>query len=108
MNGYNFLIPANSKKSQLILGVFTPIDLAIFGTGIVLTGAMLFLFQGMDFKIALITILPALIAGFLVLPVPHYHNVLQLITNIITYTLRRKRYYWKGWCIEYEREEKKI
>ena len=95
----NYLIPANTKKSKLILGFFTPIDLAIFGTGCLITVVLLFLFQGMSLSTAILVLLPALISGFLVVPVPNYHNVLQLITNIVTFFLNRKRYYWKGWCI---------
>ena len=95
----NYLIPANTKKSKLILGFFTPIDLAIFGVGCTITLIMLFLFQGMNLSMALIVLMPAMISGFLVIPVPNYHNVLQLITNIVTFYLNRKRYYWKGWCI---------
>lgn len=95
----NFLIPANTKKSRLILGFFTPIDLVIFGTGCTVTLIMLMIFQNMDFRMALIVIMPALISGFLVIPVPYYHNILQLLTNIILYFINRKRYYWKGWCI---------
>lgn len=100
----NYLIPANTKKSKLILGFFTPIDLIIFGSGCTLTILMLVIFQGMNFTTALIVLLPALISGFLVIPVPNYHNVLQLITNIVTYILGRKRYYWKGWCIPHGEE----
>ena len=97
MNNNNFLIPANTKKSKLILGFFTPIDLAIFGVGCTITVVMLFIFQGLTFNMALIVLMPALISGFLVIPVPNYHNVLQLLTNIVTFILNRKRYYWKGW-----------
>ena len=39
----NYLIPANSKKSQLILGFFTPLDLGLFGTGCGLTLLLLML-----------------------------------------------------------------
>ncbi len=99
-NGQTYLIPANTKKSKLILGFFTPIDLGIFGVGVLITVTMLFLFQGMSFQTALIVLMPALISGFLVIPVPNYHNVLQLLTNIITFLMNRKRYYWKGWCIK--------
>ena len=97
MNQY--LIPANTKKSKLILGFFTPVDLAIFGVGCLITTIMLFVFQGMTFQQALLVLLPAMVSGFLVMPVPNYHNVLQLITNIITFLFNRRRYYWKGWCI---------
>lgn len=30
----NFLIPANTKKSMLIFGVFTTFDLILFGIGV--------------------------------------------------------------------------
>ena len=94
----NYLIPANTKKSKLILGFFTPIDLIIFGVGVSVTIIMLLIFQGMTFNMAIVVLMPALISGFLVIPVPNYHNVLQLITNIVTFIMNRKRYYWKGWC----------
>ncbi len=95
----NYLIPANTKKSKLILGFFTPVDLIIFGSGCTVTIILLLLFQGMTFNVAILILMPALISGFLVIPVPNYHNVLQLITNIFTFLMNRKRYYWKGWCI---------
>ena len=94
----NYLIPANTKKSKLILGFFTPVDLIIFGVGVSVTIIMLLIFQGMTFNMAIVILMPALISGFQVIPVPNYHNVLQLITNIVTFILNRKRYYWKGWC----------
>lgn len=97
MNQY--LIPANTKKSKLILGFFTPIDLVVFGVGCSMTIVMLFLFQSMSFQVALLVLLPAVIGAFLVAPVPNYHNVMQLLTNIILFILNRKRYYWKGWCM---------
>ena len=101
---HNYLIPANSKKSQLILGFFTPIDLIIFGIGCAVTLCLLFLFNNrVDIKGVLLILSPALISAFLVLPVPNYHNVLQLITNIVMFTLGRKRLYWKGWCIRDEK-----
>ena len=98
MNG-NYLIPANTKKSQLIFGFFTPIDLVVFGIGCTITLILLFVFQSMNFQTALLVLLPALISAFLVIPVPNYHNVMQLITNIVMFFMNRKRYYWKGWCI---------
>lgn len=103
-NQNNFLIPANSKKSMLILGWFTPIDLIIFAIGCTFTLIMLFIFNSkMDLGTMILVLAPALIATFLVMPVPHYHNVLQLITNIITFILGRKRFYWKGWCVTDEK-----
>lgn len=100
MKGY--LIPANSKKSQLILGLFTPIDLAIFAIGCTITILTLVIVKTADLGQMILIIAPALISAFLVAPVPNYHNVLQLLTNIIMFYLNRRRYYWRGWCINGE------
>jgi xanthine/uracil/vitamin C permease (AzgA family) len=98
MNGY-YLIPANSKKSILKLGIFTNFDLALFLGGVLIT-VILMLSIHTDSFIGMILILtPALIVSFLVFPVPNYHNVLQLIINIYTfYFVRQRTYKWKGWC----------
>lgn len=98
----NYLIPANTKKSQLILGFFTPTDLIIFVVGCVWSFIMLILVNSLSLPILILIMLPALIATFLVMPVPHYHNVLQLLTNIFNFYTNRRQYYWRGWCI-YER-----
>ena len=101
---HNYLIPANSKKSMLILGFFTPIDLIIFAIGCTFTLIMLFIFTSKsDLTTMIIILAPALISSFLVMPVPNYHNILQLITNIITFLMGRKRFYWRGWCIKDEK-----
>ena len=96
----NYLIPANSKKSMMILGFFTPVDLIIFGIGCTITLTLLFIFNNkVEIGSLLLILSPALLSAFLVLPVPNYHNVLQLLTNIILFFIKRKRFYWKGWCI---------
>ena len=72
MNGY--LIPANSKRSMLIFGIFQTIDLIIFlvGTGITL---LLLLIVPVDtIPSVIIVLLPLLTSAFLVIPVPNYHN----------------------------------
>lgn len=97
MNEY--LIPANSKKSQLILGFLTPIDLGIFLVGLTITLIMLMIFKNPSIGMMIIMLLPLLLATFLVLPVPNYHNILQLITNVLNFFTKRRNYYWKGWCI---------
>lgn len=101
---HNYLIPANSKKSMLILGFFTGVDLIIFGLGCTITLICLFMFNDKVEIGQLVLILsPALVSAFLVMPVPNYHNILQLLTNIIMFVLGRKRLYWKGWCIRDEK-----
>ena len=102
----NYLIPANSKKSQLILGFFTPLDLILFGSGCGLTVLLLMLVRNADLTIMILILLPALVTGFLVTPVLHYHNVLQFIINVISFIFNTRRYYWRGWCVRYDSEDK--
>lgn len=103
MENNSYLIPANSKKSMLILGFFTPVDLAIFGLGLLFSIALLIAVQGATLFLMILIITPALISTFLVLPVPYYHNILQLLTNIYYFLNKNRKYYWKGWCATSEK-----
>ena len=40
-----YLIPANTKRGRLILGWFRPFDLALFGTGLLISLIMLAFLQ---------------------------------------------------------------
>lgn len=100
MNENGYLIPANSKKSMLILGFFNPTDLIIFSTGCVITFILLMTVKTNELKEAFFVILPALIGAFLVLPVPHHHNIRTFIINIYTYFTNRRTFYWRGWCLK--------
>ena len=97
--GNEYLIPANSKKSMLILGFFNPTDLIIFGTGCVITFIFLMTIKTNSLKEAAFVIAPALAGSFLVLPVPNHHNIRTFIGNIYHYFTNRRSYYWRGWCI---------
>lgn len=99
------LIPANSKKSMLILGLFNPTDLIIFCTGVVLTFLLLITIGVSTLKSALIILTPALIASFLVVPIPNQHNIRTFIMNVYNYYTNRRSYYWRGWCIRYGEKE---
>ena len=96
-----YFIPANSKNSMLILGLFNVVDLIIFGTGILITFIFLLVMPKDTMGQLLFVISPGLIASFLVLPFPNHHNMRTLIKNVYNYFTNRKRYYWKGWCINY-------
>ena len=99
-----YIIPANTKRGNLIFSVFRPIDLIVFGTGMGVTILALLIFQNMlnSTAIAIACLAPAAICAMLVAPVPYYHNVLQFIVNIYTYFSERRRYFWKGWCYDVE------
>lgn len=93
-----YLIPANTKRGRLILGWFRPFDLALFGTGILVTTIMLAFLKFGDTWSIIIGLAPALITGFLVMPVPYYHNMLNIIVEGYEFLTNRQRYRWKGWC----------
>lgn len=96
----NFLIPANSKKSMLIFGLFNVTDLIIFGSGIAVTLLLLLILSPSKLAFAVIDILPVGITGLLVFPIPNYHNMLTVIDNIWTFYTSRQKFIWKGWCFD--------
>ena len=95
-----YLIPANSKKGQLIFNYFRPVDLAIFGGSIGVTLMLLLIFGAGDLLKTVLLLLPAFIGTFLVLPIPHHHNMLVFISSIYNFLTGRRNYIWKGWCFK--------
>ena len=102
----NYLIPANTKKGQLILGMFKPFDLILFGSGVLITLLFLIILPLESTVVTIIVLAPALITGFLVMPVPNYHNMLTVIADLIEFFTTQRSYLWKGWCVGYERDKK--
>ena len=94
----SFLIPANSKKSMLIFGLFNQFDLIIFSSGVFVTLLMLLILPVESLPIAILAITPGLICGFLVLPIPNYHNMRTIIMSAFEFYTTRQRFIWKGWC----------
>ncbi len=99
-----YLIPANAKRGQYIFGLFRPVDLVIFGVGLLITIIMVIVMPTQQTWAAVLSVSPAVIAALLVAPVAYYHNVLQLLIEIYTYFTSRRRYIWKGWCIKDEQQ----
>ena len=95
-----YMIPANSKKSQLIFSIFTVADLILFGTGILLTIILLIVVQVDSIYTMILKILPAVVTGILVMPIPNYHNVLGFFKSMFSFLSSNKQYYWKGWCVK--------
>lgn len=102
-----FLIPANSKKSLYIFGLFTMNELIMFASGVGGTLILLIALPLESILASAIALMPALITGLLVLPVPHYHNVMGFLKSLITFYTERQRYVWRGWCFLDEQDEKK-
>ena len=94
----NYLIPANTKRGKLILGLFYPVDLVILLSGIGVSLILLAILPIDKIAIAILAIAPGLICAGLVLPVAYYHNVRKLLVEMYKYFNSRKRYIWKGWC----------
>ncbi len=103
----SYLIPANSKKSMLKFGAFTTSDLVIFGCGVGLSFLLMMALPVQNFAMAIIAIIPGLICGFLVIPVPNYHNVRTVIRNAWIFYTTRQKYIWKGWCANNGERDKK-
>lgn len=105
MNQY--LIPSNSKRSMLIFGLFTYVDLIIFGFGIGASLIMLMISNPSSTFSVVISILPGVISSFLVFPIPNYHNALTFLISMYKYFTKREKFVWKGWCFTYGDENRK-
>lgn len=104
MNGY--LIPANSKRSMLIFGIFQTIDLIIFLSGVGVTLLLLLMIPADTITNVIIVLLPVLLASFLVVPVPNYHNMRIIIGEVWNFYTTRQQFIWKGWCVKDGSEQK--
>lgn len=103
----NYLIPANTKKGQLLLGIFRPIDLIIFAVGVSITLLFITILPLSSTLVTIIVLLPALVTGFLVVPIPYYHNMLIVISELIEFYTTQRNYKWKGWCVNNEKRKKR-
>lgn len=99
----NYLIPANSKRAQLIFNIFRPVDLIIASVGATITIILFVIVQPQTLLWAIVVLLPILVCAFLVIPVPNYHNMLCVLQNIYRYYFEeRQQFKWKGWCVKDE------
>lgn len=103
----NYIIPANTKKGMLFFGLFNTFDLILFGTGLGISLLLLVALPVDELMWGIIAITPGLVTGFLVFPIPNYHNVLTVIKNVWTFFTTRQQYVWKGWCANEEEDSKK-
>ena len=93
-----YLIPANSKKSMLIFGAFTGFDLGLLCIGGTISLVLLLLVPLENIWMALGAITPGVVCGFLVFPIPNYHNMMTIILEVYRFYTNRQRFVWKGWC----------
>lgn len=99
-----FLIPANSKRGQLIFNIFRPVDFIIEGIGVVLTLILFLIIQPGTLLLSLVVLFPASVTTFLVLPIGNYHNVLCFLQNVYHFYFGNEsnQLKWKGWCAKDE------
>ena len=95
-----YLIPANSKKSMLIFGLFNKFDLILFGSGIALSLLLLLILPVDELLFAIIALSPGVVTGVLVIPIPNYHNIRTIIGLAYEFYTTRQQFIWKGWCFE--------
>lgn len=105
MNGS--LVPANTKRSTLILGMFRLVpDILIAATGTVITVILLAILSNVSTIAMILSLIPMLVSVVLVLPIPQYHNTLCAIQSILGFYQGRRKYIWRGWCVKNEFERK--
>ena len=78
--------------------MFKPFDLVLFGTGILITFIFLAFMPLSSTLVTILVLSPAVITGFLVLPVPYYHNILNILIEMYEFITTNQTYRWKGWC----------
>lgn len=102
-----YLIPANSKKSMLLFGLFTKFDLALFLIGVGVSLLLLMILPIDQLLFAIIALAPGLTCAFLVFPVPNYHNIRTVIMLAWEFYTTRQKYIWRGWCYKDEKTDQK-
>ena len=96
-----YLIPANTKRSMLIFGIFRKIDLIIFGSGTALTFLMMFINNPTNLTDVFIDLLPFLITGAMVVPIPNQMNLWSFTVNVYEFLTKQRDYRWRVWCKSY-------
>lgn len=99
-----FASPKNFKSGRLIAGKYTWKDLLLLSSGILLTFILEIVFlinflgknKFVALFVAILLLIPALIALILVQPFGIYHNILTYIRIFILYFKRPKKYIWGG------------
>ena len=97
-----YIIPANSKSGKLIFSLFTPFDLILLTSGLVISVLSILLFAPGSFTGFLIALLPGIICIALVIPIPNYHNTFTVLRDLIEFFYKRRNYKWEGWRVSDE------
>lgn len=98
MNVNMFLIPANSKNGKLIFSLFTKFDLILLLSGFTMSILLLLIIAPSSLQMLITSLVPFLVCGTLVIPIPNYHNIYTVLKEIIEFFYKRRNYKWEGWC----------
>ena len=88
MNSY--LIPANSKSMRYPMNA------------VLVSFFLLLIVSPSTMGGAVFCLLPVATCSILVIPVPNYHNILIVLTELILFFYQRRNYKWEGWCYKDE------
>lgn len=94
-----YIIPANSKKGQLIFNLFRPVDLIVLFFGAFTTLLLFFIIGRNGIFLTIASLIPLTIALILVYPVANYHNVLVFLQEIYLFYISQRQFCWRGWCL---------
>ena len=92
-----FIIPANSKSGKLIFSLFTPFDLILVSSGLIISILSIMIFGANSLQSLIMCLLPGIICVALVIPVPNYHNTFVVLKDLIEFFYKRRNYKWEGW-----------
>ena len=82
------------------------LDIIIFSISVVLTILLGSIIGPTSISDVIIVLIPILTGGFLVFPIPNYHNTRVLIKEVYVFLFKaRRRYIWRGWCYKYEQPD---
>ena len=102
-----YLIPANTKRSMLIFGLFKPIDVIIFTVGLVATLMLVFILGTATMTQVIVDLVPLLVVTLMVSPIPNHRNFWTFTVNVYTYFTSQRKYRWRGWCMLHGDENEK-
>ena len=102
-----YLIPANTKRSMLIFGLFKPIDVIIFLIGVVATVMLVFIVGTETMTQVIVALTPLLVTTLMVSPIPNHRNFWTFTVNVYTYFTSQRKYRWRGWCMLHGEDNEK-
>jgi len=97
-----YIIPANSKSGKLIFSLFTPFDLILVTSGLIISILSLLIFGVSSIQGLIFCLLPGIICVALVIPIPNYHNTYTVLKELIEFFYKRRNYKWEGWRVSDE------